>query len=273
VEPQPAGATTLAGLRGFAGRVAAVTGAGGAIGRAICSRLALEGATVIAIDRTIELADATRRVIEDAGGSAGALAVDLLVPDDIARIVPFSKDQFGRAPEILICCAGIQTFADVFDLTIEDWDRVFDVNARGTFLTMRAVSPAMQQAGQGTIVTVASIQGRLGNRYYAHYAASKAAVLSLTRSFAVALAPDRIRVNAVAPGIVDTEMWRAADRELARIRGVAPGEPRRQRIEQVPLGRPGTPDDVASAVAFLASDDASYITGECVHVCGGDVMP
>jgi NAD(P)-dependent dehydrogenase (short-subunit alcohol dehydrogenase family) len=261
-----------AGLRGLRGRIAAVTGAGGEIGRAICVRLADEGVAVIATDRTAELAAGTAAAIAATGGNARSLAVDLVVPKQVERIVPFAIDQLGGPPDILVCCAGIQTFADILELALADWERVFDVNARGTFLSMRAVAPAMRDAGRGAIVTVASVQGRLGSRYYAHYAASKAAVLSLTKSFAVALAPSGVRVNAVAPGIVDTEMWRTADRELARIRGVAPGEPRRERVQQVPLGRAGTPDDVAGAVAFLASDDASYITGETIHVCGGDVM-
>ena len=268
----PTGTPPLGGLRGIRGRIAAVTGAGGEIGRAVSLRLAAEGAAVITTDRTPELAAATAGATVGAGGMARSLAVDVLEPDAVERIVPYAVRELGGPPDILVCCAGIQTFADVFDLGADDWDRVFDVNARGTFLTMRAVAPAMQAAGRGTIVAVASIQGRLGSRYYAHYSASKAAVLSLTKSFAVAMAEQGIRVNAVAPGIVDTEMWRAADRELARIRGVAPGEPRRERVLQVPMRRAGTPDDVAGAVAFLASDDASYITGETIHVCGGDLM-
>ncbi len=265
-------ARTLDDLRGLAGRVAVVTGAGGDIGREICSRLALEGARVVATDRTLDLAEATAASIRSAGGRCRPLVVDVTRQDQLDTIVPFAERQFGVPPSIAVCCAGIQTFADIFDLSVDEWDRVFDVNARGTFLTMRAVAPAMRSAGRGSIVAIASIQGRLGSRYYAHYSASKAAIISLTKSFAVTLAPDGVRVNSVAPGIVDTAMWRAADTELARIRGVQPGEPRQQRVSQVPLQRAGTPADVASAVAFLASDDASYITGECLHVCGGDVM-
>jgi len=214
----------------------------------------------------------TAESIRSAGGQCSPLVVDVTRQDQLDAIVPFAEEQFGASPSLAVCCAGIQSFADIFDLTIDEWDRVFDVNARGTFLTMRAVAPAMRAAGRGSIVAVASIQGRLGSRYYAHYSASKAAIISLTKSYAVTLAGDGVRVNSVAPGIVDTVMWRAADRELAELRGVPPGEPRKQRVDQVPLRRAGTPADVAAAVAFLASDDASYITGECLHVCGGDVM-
>lgn len=265
-------ASSLWKRRGLAGRVSVVTGAGGEIGRAICERLALEGARVISTDRTLDLAEATASSIRAAGGQSTALVVDVTRQDQLDAIVPFALDEFGEAPTVAVCCAGIQTFADIFDISTDEWDRVLDVNAHGTFLTMRTVAPAMRDLGGGSIVAVASIQGRLGARYYAHYAASKAAVLSVTKSFAVALAPSGVRVNSVAPGIVDTVMWRDADTQLARIRGLEPGEPRRQRVSQVPLGRPGTPDDVASAVAFLVSDDARYITGECIHVCGGDLM-
>jgi NAD(P)-dependent dehydrogenase (short-subunit alcohol dehydrogenase family) len=130
----------------------------------------------------------------------------------------------------------------------------------------------MRQAGSGSIVTVASIQGRLGNPWFAHYSASKAAVLSLTKSYAVALAPHHVRVNSVAPGIIDAGLAHKANDELARLQGLPPGAPMARRVGQVPLGRAGTPEDVANAVLFLASDEADYITGECIHVCGGDVM-
>lgn len=262
----------LPDLRGLRGRIAVITGAGGEIGRAVCMRLSLEGALVIATDRNLDLAEKTATELVAAGGVGRALRVDVTSPQQLEAIAPFAAAELGAPPHVLVSCAGVQTFADVLDLSVESWDRVLDVNARGTFLAMQVVGRAMRSNGVGAIVAIASIQGRLGSRYYAHYSASKAAVLSLTKSFAVALAPDGIRVNSVAPGIVDTEMWRTADAELARLRGIPAGEPRRQRVDQVPLRRPGTPRDVAAAVAFLASDDASYITGECIHVCGGDVM-
>ncbi len=271
-DSHPGAVGAVAALRRLDGRVAVVTGAGGDIGRAICVRLASEGATLIATDRTHDQASAAADAVESAGGHARPLAADVTRAEDLEKIVPFAVEQFGEAPSIAVCCAGIETFSDIFEMSTEEWDRVFDVNARGTFLTIRAVAPAMREAHHGSIVTIASIQGRLGSRYFANYSASKAAILSVTKSFAVTLAGDGVRVNAVAPGIVDTALWRAADTELARLRGLAPGEPRRQRVEQVPLKRAGTSEDVAAAVAFLASEDSSYITGECIHVCGGDLM-
>ena len=143
--------------------------------------------------------------------------------------MPTTERAYGSAPDILVCCAGAQTFADIFDLLLDEWDQVFDVNARGTFLTIRPVAEAMRQVGRGSIVTVASLQGLLGNRWFAHYSASKAAVLSLTKSFAVTLAPDRVRVNAVAPGIIDAGLAHKANEQLARIQGLPPGEPMRLR--------------------------------------------
>jgi NAD(P)-dependent dehydrogenase (short-subunit alcohol dehydrogenase family) len=262
----------LADLRGLTGRVALITGAGGGIGRAIAGRLALEGALVIAADQVRETAADTAGAIAASGRPAEPLGLDITSEDELRRVIPFAVDRFGRSLDVVVACAGVQTFADILELPLADWDRIFDVNARGTFLTMRMATDAMKDGRGGAIVTIASIQARLGSRYYAHYSASKAAVLSLTKSFAVALAPMGIRVNAVAPGIVDTDLWRKADTELARMQGLEPGEPRRRRVAQVPLGRPGTPDDVAAAVAFLASRDAAYITGECIHVCGGDLM-
>jgi NAD(P)-dependent dehydrogenase (short-subunit alcohol dehydrogenase family) len=256
----------------LAGQVAVVTGAAGGIGRGIVLRLAREGASVIATARREGSLDETLAEAADAGGPVRPLLVDVTRPDETAAIVPAAEREFGSAPHVLVCCAGAQTFADIFDLSLEDWDRVFDVNARGTFLTVRPVAEAMRRAGRGSIVNVASIQGRLGSRWFTHYSASKAAVLSLTRSFALALAPDGVRVNAVAPGIIDAGLAHKADHELARLQGLAPGEPMRERVSRVPLGRAGTPEDVAAAVLFLASPESGYITGECIHVCGGDLM-
>jgi NAD(P)-dependent dehydrogenase (short-subunit alcohol dehydrogenase family) len=256
----------------LSGKVAVVTGAGGDIGRAIAVRLAREGAAVLATARREASVEATLAEISGDGGRARSLIIDITDPAGPPAIVAAAERELGAIPDVLVCCAGAQTFADIFELTVDEWDHVFDVNARGTFLTIQPVAEVMRAAGRGSIVTVASIQGRLGNRWFAHYAASKAAVLSLTKSFAVALAPVHVRVNAVAPGIIDAGLAHTANEELARIQGLPPGEPMRRRAAQVPLGRAGTPDDVANAVLFLASDEAGYITGECIHVCGGDVM-
>jgi NAD(P)-dependent dehydrogenase (short-subunit alcohol dehydrogenase family) len=172
--------------------------------------------------------------------------------------------------DVVVANAGIQTFAPAVELSSSDWDRVLAVNARGTLLTLQLAARCL--ASGGAVVTMASIMGRLPNPLSVHYAASKAAVLSVTKSFAAELAPRGIRVNAVAPGRIDTPLSDYANVELGRITGQDAEEALRRRVATNPLGRTGRPEEVAAAVAFLASDDASYITGECVNVCGGDVM-
>jgi NAD(P)-dependent dehydrogenase (short-subunit alcohol dehydrogenase family) len=260
-------------MRGLDARVASVTGGGQGIGRAIAQRLAAEGASVLVTDLDADRAAETAEKIKSDGGSALALRVDVRSVADLHQLNSEAQERFGAVPSIVVCNAGHQTFADVMSLSSEDWHDVLDVNAYGTFETMRSAGKAMQDAGVGgVIIAIASIAARLGSVHYAHYSASKAAVLSLTKSLALSLAPHGIRVNCVAPGVIDTELWAKADREMAKMLGVEPGEPKKERIARVPLGRAGTPEDVAGAVAFLASDDASYITGECLHVCGGDVM-
>ena len=166
--------------------------------------------------------------------------------------------------------AGVQTYAPASELTLTDWDSVHNVNARGTLLTFQLASRCLNSGGAA--VAIASIQALLPNQLSAHYAASKAAVLSLTKSFAAELAPRGIRVNAVAPGRIDTELSDLGAQEIGRLTGQQPAEVLRRRISGSPLGRIGRPAEIAAAVKFLASDDASYITGECLNVCGGDVM-
>jgi NAD(P)-dependent dehydrogenase (short-subunit alcohol dehydrogenase family) len=252
--------------------VALVTGGSGAIGRAVTVRLAREGARVAVTARDIARAETIAAAIDATGGVARGYALDLGAPDDPIELIAAVERDLDGPLAILVSAAGIQSFGSIFELAVVEWDRIFAVNVRGTFLALRAAARAMRPRRHGAIVTVSSVQGRVPNPLYPHYAASKAAVISLTKSFAAALAADGIRVNTVAPGMIDSPMWDEADREFARRLGLPEGEPRRRRISQIPLGRPGTPEDAAAAVAYLASDDAAYITGECLHVSGGDIM-
>ncbi|SNT48942.1 SDR family NAD(P)-dependent oxidoreductase [Rhodococcoides kyotonense] len=248
----------------FTGNCALVTGAGRGIGQAIAERLAADGAHVLIAD--IDHVRSTKVVkrLLDRGLSAEALTLDV---SDV-RIVELAA-KIG-ALDIVVANAGIQTFAPAAALTVDEWNRVLDINARGVLLTLQLAAKCLVDGG--SIVTVASIQAHLPNPLSAHYAASKAAVLSLTRTFATALAPQGIRVNAVAPGRIDTDLSEYASVEVGKITGEDADETLQRRISTNPLGRTGTADEVAAAVAFLASDDASYITGECINVCGGDVM-
>lgn len=222
------------------------------------------------VDRATDLA----AEIVASGASAAAARVDVAEKASVDAIPAHVAEAFGAPFDVLVCNAGVQTFQHAVDVSAEEWDRVLDVNARGTLFSMQMAARAINTdpASLPAIVAIASIQARLGSPYYPHYSASKAAVLSLVRSFALTLAPHGIRVNAVAPGVIDTPLWGVADEKISALKGIAPGSAREARIAAVPLGRMGTPEDVAASTSFLASADASYITGECIHVCGGDVM-
>jgi NAD(P)-dependent dehydrogenase (short-subunit alcohol dehydrogenase family) len=224
---------------------------------------------VILADIDLAGAKSTADRLVAAGGLAVAAELDVSDSAGFEALDSVAITAFGEPYNAFVCNAGVQTFQRAVDVTVDEWDRVLDVNARGTLLSMQA---AANMVAGSAIVAISSIQGRIGGPYYPHYSASKAAVLSLAKSFALALAPSGIRVNTVAPGIIDTPLWGEADRRLSALKGVEPGAARAERISAVPLGRAGTPADVAAAVAFLVSDDSSYITGECIHVCGGDVM-
>ncbi len=254
------------------GKVAAVTGSGRGIGRSVALRLAREGANVIVTDIDPALAEEAASAIRERGHNAHALAVDVTDLDQVEQISLDAERVFGSPIGIMVNNAGIQQIKPTLELTPQDWDRVLNVNARGTLFGMQVAARAMKRRGGGTIVNTASIMGRNGHPLYAHYAASKAAIISLTKSFALALAPYKIRVNSVGPGIVDTDLWDQMDTQWAELEGLRKGEPKAQRIEQVPLKRAGTPEDVANAVAFLAMDEAAYITGECIHISGGSFM-
>jgi NAD(P)-dependent dehydrogenase (short-subunit alcohol dehydrogenase family) len=245
----------------FTGKRALVTGAARGIGRAIAERLIAEGAEVILAD----LDDVETKTVASAIGAAEALRLDVSDPSTVAS----TATTVGEL-DIVVANAGIQTFAPASELDTADWDRVLDVNARGTLLTLQLAARTLNP--NGAAVTVASIQALLPNILSAHYAASKAAVLSLTRSFAAELAPRGIRVNAVAPGRIETALSDLGSSEVGRITGEDAAEVLEQRLAANPLNRIGRPHEVASVVAFLASNDASYITGECINVCGGDVM-
>lgn len=255
---------------GVGERVALVTGAARGIGAAIAEAFAAEAARVMIADRDLNAARELVHSFTDRGWVADATGVDIGEPRSVKDLPDACRAAFGAPPDIVVANAGIQTFAAAGALPLQEWDQVLDVNARGTYLTLEMAYHVVPDGG--AIVTVASLLGRTGSVHSPHYAASKAAVLSLTRSFALALAPRSVRVNAVAPGMIETDLWAEADLAATRLRGTAPGEAREQRIASVPLGRAGTSQDVADAVLFLASERASYITGETIHVCGGDLM-
>jgi len=265
-------------------KTAIVTGAGQGIGKAVALRLAAEGAGVAAVDLNAATAEQTAAEVRELGCPARSYALDIA---DVAAIRP-AVDQiaadFGHI-DILVNAAGVLQAKPFLEVTEQDWDRIVAVNQKGLAFCIQAVAAHMvQQAPDGVkaadraprscgkIVNFSSISGRRGRALQVHYASSKAAVISITQSAALAFARYNINVNAVCPGVVPTPMWEQNDRDQSRIFGTPPGQAMRDFIERIPLKRAGTPDDLAGAVAFLCSADADYITGQTLNVDGGFEM-
>ncbi len=246
----------------LAGRVAIVTGAGQGMGRAVARALAARGAKVVVNDRIAESAEAAAAELRDAGGDAIALVADVVDRVAVQRMVAGTMESYGGV-QILINNAGILRPTKVIDIPEEEWDQVIAVNLKGTFLCSQAVLPAMRAAGWGRIVNFSSTAGKnVSTVGGAHYTAAKAGVLGFTRHLAKEVAADGITVNAVCPGLIDTEMVRATidDAKLAAY------------AASFPISRVGLPEEVAELVAFLASDRAAYITGASLDINGGDLM-
>ena len=242
-------------------RVAIVTGAGQGMGRAVAMRLSAEGARVVANDVNEEAAARTAKGIQEAGGEAIAVAGDVTSSGDVANIVDAALDRYGRI-DILVNNAGVLRPTKVIDIEEDEWDWVIAVNLKGTYLCSRAVLPAMRKGGWGRIVNFSSTAGKSTSTVGgAHYTAAKAGVLGFTRHLARETAGYGVTVNAVCPGLIDTEM----------VRGTIPDEKARAYADSFPIQRMGEPSEVAELVAFLASDRAAYITGASLDINGGDL--
>jgi 3-oxoacyl-[acyl-carrier protein] reductase len=239
------------------GKNALVTGSTRGIGRAIAEALSGSGARVAVVGRDLARAEEAAAAI---GNSAQGFAADVSDTTAVAKLVGDVEGSFGSI-DILVNNAGITRDNLVMRLKDEDWDAVLDANLRGAFAAIRAVSRGMMKRRAGRIINVASIVGIIGNKGQANYAASKGGLIALTKSVAKELASRNILVNAVAPGFIETEMTAAMTPEARTALG-----------QQIPLERLGKVDDIASAVTFLASDHASYITGQVFVVDGGMVM-
>ncbi len=253
-------------MKRLAGKVALVTGGGRGIGRAICEALAAAGAKVAVCDLR---PDDARKTADAIGG----LSVEMNVMDfeAIKRGVAEVEDALGGI-DILVNNAGIFNMASLDRITPEDYRRQYDVNVGGTIFACQAVVPGMKARGGGAIINFASQAGRRGEPNITIYCSTKAAIISVTQSLALELARDNIRVNAIAPGVIDTPMWDVVDAQFAEYENKPKGQKKREVGEAVPLGRMGDPRDVADPVVFLASDEARYITAQTLNVDGGNWM-
>jgi NAD(P)-dependent dehydrogenase (short-subunit alcohol dehydrogenase family) len=252
-------------------QVAIVTGAGRGIGRATALELARMGADIVIAELDRAGAESTAAEVTALGRRAKVLPTDVTSRADLATMAERTRTEFGRI-DILVNNAGIYRAATPLDVTEEHWDAVMNVNAKAVFFASQAVLPVMIARKAGAIISLASMAGKVGSRGNLPYNASKAAVISITKSLALAHAADGIRVNCVCPGFVETDMWAAVSRDLGSMAGLSPEEFTRQRLAQVPLGRMERPEDVASVIGFLASRRAAYMTGQAINVTGGLVM-
>jgi meso-butanediol dehydrogenase/(S,S)-butanediol dehydrogenase/diacetyl reductase len=253
------------------GKVALVTGAGQGIGRAIALRLARGGADVAVNDVSATGLEHVAAEVTALGRRSLALVADVSSTQHVTSMFDRLLNGFGRL-DILVNNAGIGTVRPILELTEADWDREFDVNAKSVFLCAVTAARQMIKQGSGKIINAASVAGIRAAPFIVPYCASKAAVILLTQGLALELAAYGITVNAYAPGIVSTGMTDHTNRALADLQGLVVDDIVRQRLGKVPLGRFGAPEDVAGLVAFLASEDSSYITGQCFPVGGGLVM-
>jgi 3-oxoacyl-[acyl-carrier protein] reductase len=245
----------------LAGKVAIVTGGGRGIGAAVAALLAERGAAVVVSGRDADRLQSAVMGLEERGGAALGVVADAAKREDADRLVDAARERFGRL-DVLVNNAGITRDALLVRMKDEDWDRVLDVNLRGAFLTTRAVAKAMvRQKSGGRVINIASTAGVMGNAGQANYSAAKAGLIGLTKASARELAHWGILVNAVAPGLIETDMAAAL-----------PPSAREALVAQVPLGRIGTAREVAEMVGFLAGDGAAYVTGQVFHVNGGLYM-
>ena len=242
------------------GRVALVTGGARGIGRAICEKLASEGAKIAMVDIMLDVAEKTAEEFKAQGYEALAIQANVAIPEDADKAVAAVVEKFGKL-DILVNNAGITRDTLMLKMTEKDWDAVLAVNLNGTFNFTKAATKVMMRARYGKIVNIASVVGRMGNVGQANYSASKAGVIALTKTTAREFGSRNITANAIAPGYIKTDMTEKL-----------PQEARDAFLVNIPLKRAGLPADVANAVCFFCTDESAYVTGQVMNVCGGFLM-
>jgi len=256
----------------LASRHALLTGAGGGIGLAVAEAYLAEGAACTVADLADAAPPAVAALSTRYPERLHYVRTDVTDEASVHALVAAAQQQFGPI-DILFNNAAVFDMAPLLESNLAMYQRLFDVNVKGMFLVMQQVLQSMVDAGRtGSVINLASQAGRRGEALVAHYCASKAAVISYTQSAALAMAPHGIRVNGIAPGVVDTPMWGHVDSLFARYENLAIGAKKIAVGLAVPLGRMGTPADIAGAAVFLASDEAAYITAQTLNVDGGSVM-
>lgn len=256
----------------FSGKTVVVTGGGNGIGRGICLEFADHGANVVCADLNFEAAQKVIAEVEERGVKGLAIKVNVADEADAQRMVAETVEKFGRLDFLCNNAGMIRAIKPLEELTVEEWDANFAVNAKGVFVCSKAAIPQMRKQGYGRILNTASQCGKKGTPDFGHYAAAKAAVLIFTQTLALELAKTNIHVNAVCPASVDTEM---TDREIAIITAKTGEDPVALKASWeagVPIGRYAKPKDIARVFVFLASEYADYLTGESINVAGGQEM-
>jgi D-sorbitol dehydrogenase (acceptor) len=256
----------------LAGKHALLTGAGGGIGLAVARAYLAQGARCTVVDLAPVPSSVYAEAIAGFEDQAQYLSADITQLAQIDALIASAESRFG-AIHVLYNNAAVFDMAPLLDSNEASYDKLFAVNVKGLFFTMQKVLARMVAQGtRGAVINMSSQAGRRGEALVSHYCATKAAVISYTQSAALAMAPHKIRVNAISPGVIDTPMWAHVDALFARYENLPLGEKKRQVGLAVPLGCMGTPDDITGAAVFLASDEASYITAQTLNVDGGAVM-